>query len=68
MTRTISRVITLLVASRVVLALDPAVSTAAAIELVRGALASPGEGSPPSYSIHAKSPANGTGTVTQAQA
>ena len=45
MNRAISLVIMLLVASPVGLALDPTVSTAAAIELVRGALASLGEGS-----------------------
>lgn len=45
MTRTISLMIMLLVASPMGLALDPAVSTAVATELVRAALASLGEGS-----------------------
>jgi RHS repeat-associated protein len=45
MTKTISLIIMLLVASPVVLALDPTISTVAATELVREALASLGEGS-----------------------
>jgi hypothetical protein len=44
MTRAISLIITLLVASPVVLALDPIISKATAEELVRDALASLGEG------------------------